>query len=87
MEKLARVVGDDAAEDAARLLGAAEALRESIHAPLPPAARAEYEASVLALVLRLGEQGFEAARLEGRAMAPDQALAAVVSEEVAAPAP
>jgi predicted ATPase/class 3 adenylate cyclase len=87
MEKLARVVGDEAAEDAARLLGSAEALRESIHAPLPPAARAEYEASVLALVLRLGERGFETARLEGRAMAPDQALAAVIPEELAAPAP
>ena len=87
METLARVVGDDAAEDAARLLGAAEALRESIHAPLPPAARAGYEASVLALVVRLGEGGFETARLEGRAMTPDQALAAVTREEMAAPAP
>jgi tetratricopeptide (TPR) repeat protein len=87
MEKLARVVGDDAAEDAARLLGSAEALRESIHAPLSPAARPEYEASVLALVLRLGERGFETARLEGRAMAPDQALAAVIPEELAAPGP
>jgi tetratricopeptide (TPR) repeat protein len=83
MEKLARVVSDDAATDAARLLGAAEALRESIHAPLPPAARAEYEASILALVVRLGEGGFEAARVEGRAMRPDQAVAAVIPEELA----
>ena len=75
MEKLAWVMLSEAAEDAARLLGAAEALREAIDAPMPATARADYERYVRTLASRLGEAAFESARTQGRAMAPEQALA------------
>jgi predicted ATPase/DNA-binding CsgD family transcriptional regulator len=61
---------------AARLWGVAEALRQHIGAPLPPVYRAEYERSVAATRAQLGEQAFAAAWAEGRAMTPEQALAA-----------
>ena len=79
MEKLAWVVMADAAEDATRLLGAAEALRESIHAPVPVAAREEYERHLRTLGSRLGQEGFDTARLEGRAMGPEAAVATILS--------
>ena len=75
MEKLAWVMPSEAAEDAARLLGAAEALREAIDAPVPATARADYERYVRTLASRIGEAAFQSARTQGRAMAPDQALA------------
>lgn len=74
MEKLAWVLAPDAAEDAARLLGAAEALRESIHAPMPPMARADYEQSVGALTSRLGRETFDTLRLQGRSMSAEEAV-------------
>ena len=59
---------------AARLLGAVEALRETIHAPLPPANQADYARKVSAARAALGEQAFGAAWAEGRAMTLDQAI-------------
>jgi predicted ATPase/class 3 adenylate cyclase/DNA-binding CsgD family transcriptional regulator len=59
---------------ATHLWGAAEALRESIGAPLPPVERAHYERSVAAARSQLGEQFFEAAWAEGRGMTPEQVL-------------
>ena len=77
LEGLASVV---AAQDelawAARLWGAAAALRKTIGAPLPPVYRPDYEQSVAAARTQLGEQTFASAWAEGRAMTPDQALAA-----------
>jgi ATP/maltotriose-dependent transcriptional regulator MalT len=61
---------------AARLWGAAEALRQHIGAPLPPVYRADYERSVAAVRANLGGKPFDAAWAEGRAMTPVQALAA-----------
>ncbi len=61
---------------AARLWGAAEALRQQIGAPLPPVYRADYEHSVAAARAQLGEKTFAAAWAEGRTMTPEQALAA-----------
>jgi len=75
MEKLAWVIAPEAGEDAARLLGAAEALRESIHAPMPPTARSDYEQRARALAVQLGEGRFEAARLEGRSTGPEELVA------------
>lgn len=80
MEKLAWVVMADAAEDAARLVGAAETLRETIHTPLPAASRGDYEQYVRSLASRLGEELFEAARLQGRAMGPEAAVAAILAD-------
>jgi len=68
---VARVTTDPAAgERAARLLGAAAALREAIGAPLPPIDRAEHERAVAAARGALGEQGFAAAFASGRELPP-----------------
>jgi predicted ATPase/class 3 adenylate cyclase/DNA-binding CsgD family transcriptional regulator len=61
---------------AARLWGTAECLREAIGAPIPPVERVEYEHTVAAARAHLDEQSFDAAWAEGRAMTPEQALAA-----------
>jgi len=59
---------------AARLWGAAEALRETTGAPIPPVERPAYESSVAAARAQLGEKPFAAAWAEGRLMTPEQAL-------------
>jgi non-specific serine/threonine protein kinase len=53
-------------DKAARLFGAAEALREMIGAPVPPVERADYERGVAAVRARLDEAAFAAAWAEGR---------------------
>jgi predicted ATPase/DNA-binding SARP family transcriptional activator len=63
----------------ARLLGAASALRETTGIPLPDVhepAMAHCETSARAA---LGRAGFAAARGEGRALGPDQVLAAIAA--------
>jgi predicted ATPase/serine/threonine protein kinase/DNA-binding CsgD family transcriptional regulator/Tfp pilus assembly protein PilF len=61
---------------AARLSGAAEALCNAINGVLPPVVRAMQEFSIAAARAQLGEEAFVAAQTEGRAMSPEQALAA-----------
>jgi DNA-binding NarL/FixJ family response regulator len=61
---------------AARLWGAAETLRETVGAPIPPVERTDYERAVAVAHAKLGEQAFSAAWAEGRAMTLEQALAA-----------
>ena len=53
---------------AARLWGAAEALRETISAPLPPADQPDYDRSMAAARAGLDEASWEAAFAEGKAM-------------------
>ena len=72
---------------AARLWGAAEALREARGIPLPPVYRAGYEHWVAAARARLGELAFAAAWSEGRTMSFEQALAAQGTAEIAATLP
>src|SRR5439155_4834964 len=62
------VRSDAGKERAARLLGAAEALRESLGAPLPPVHRAEYQRNVAAVRAGFDEQALAAAWDEGRVM-------------------
>ena len=86
LEGLARVVAVQGEVSwAARLWGAAEILRETIGAPVPPVERPAYESSVTAARAQLGEKPFAAAWAEGRLMTPDQALAA--REPVMIPTP
>jgi ATP/maltotriose-dependent transcriptional regulator MalT len=61
---------------AAQLYGAAEALRDANSMSIVPLFRAEYERSVAATRVQLGEQAFVTAWNEGRAVTPEQALAA-----------
>jgi len=64
----------DQPERAARLLGATEVLRETIGAPLPPSQREDYEHDVASSRAALGENLFQAAWAEGRAMTLQQAV-------------
>jgi DNA-binding CsgD family transcriptional regulator len=61
---------------AAQLLGAAESLREAIGVLIPFIDRANYQRQVAAVRGSLGEHDFAASWSEGRAMTPEQALAA-----------
>jgi predicted ATPase/class 3 adenylate cyclase len=62
-------------ERAARLFGAAEALRIALGAPLPPGERADYERDVAAARAQLDEATLAAAWAEGRAMSLEQSIA------------
>ena len=86
LEYLARVAGGlGQPERAARLFGAAEALREAIGAPLPPSGRDDHEREVAAARAHLDEHAFVQALAEGQAMSLEQAIAYAL--EGAPPAP
>jgi predicted ATPase/DNA-binding CsgD family transcriptional regulator len=61
---------------AAQLWGASETLRDAFGVPIPLAMRADYERSVSTARVHLGERAFAAAWAQGRAMTPEQAVAA-----------
>ena len=72
---LARVTGDTGQpERAARLFGAAEALREAIHVRLEYVDRIEEDRNIDAVRTQLDEAAFAAAWAEGRAMTLEQAV-------------
>ncbi|HEU5300123.1 MAG TPA: LuxR C-terminal-related transcriptional regulator [bacterium] len=75
LEDLAGLIaGSDRAEVAARLLGAAESLREKLGSIRGPAQGAAVDRAAAAGRERLGPTRFEAARRDGAAMTPDQAV-------------
>jgi predicted ATPase/transcriptional regulator with XRE-family HTH domain/Tfp pilus assembly protein PilF len=59
---------------AARLFGAASALREALGAPLPPPDRPTYDCAVESARGQLGKQAFAAAWAEARAMTLEQVI-------------
>jgi hypothetical protein len=59
---------------AARLFGAATALREAIGAPRPPAFRSYHERNLTAVRGWLGKEAFKKAWAEGQEMTPEQAV-------------
>ncbi len=61
---------------AARLVGAAAAYRDAIGSTPLPAERTNYQHAIVHARAQLGEERFAAAVTEGRAMTPEQALAA-----------
>jgi predicted ATPase/class 3 adenylate cyclase/DNA-binding CsgD family transcriptional regulator len=63
---------------AAQLWGASEALRDALGIPIPLVERTDYERSVLAAKVHLGERAFATAWVTGRSMMPEQALAALI---------
>ena len=65
---------------AARLLGAAEALREATVSTIPPDEHAEYAEAAAALRSALGEEAFAAAWAEGRALSMESAIALALAE-------
>jgi ATP/maltotriose-dependent transcriptional regulator MalT len=74
-------------ERAARLWGAAEALRKSIGAALHATDRPDYDRSVAAVRSQLGEETWEAAFAQGMAMSAEEAAEYALSEEVPPAAP
>jgi tetratricopeptide (TPR) repeat protein len=72
---------------AARLLGAAEALRAALGSPLPPGERAEHGQWLAAARAALGDEGFAVAWAEGRTMSWEEAVAYALAEEEAPEAP
>ncbi len=72
-------VEEDRADQAPRLFGAAEALRESIGTPLSPGDRTYYDQVVTTAQALLSEDAFTAAWAEGRAMTWEQAVEEALS--------
>jgi predicted ATPase/class 3 adenylate cyclase len=68
-------------EHAARLLGAAAAIRQAIGAPLPPSEQAETEAAVSAARSAIGEQEWATAFAAGRSLPLDQVLREALDED------
>jgi hypothetical protein len=75
---LARARGE--ARAAGRLFGAAEQMMEELGWSPAPIGHAEYDRHLRAARAELGEQAFEAAWAEGRAMTPEQAAAYALGE-------
>ena len=67
------------ATQCARLLGMAEALRETTRIPLPAVHEPEIERYVTTARAALGEPAFAAARSEGRLLGPEQMVAALAA--------
>lgn len=81
LEGLAAVVcRRGAVARAARLFGAAEALRISIGAPISPVDRAEHEDAVATARRTAGNQAFAIAFDEGRGLSLDAAVALALEE-------
>jgi predicted ATPase/DNA-binding XRE family transcriptional regulator len=83
LERLARLelLEGSTAGHAARLLGAAAALREQINAPLPPASQSDHERSLAEARRQLGEAAFTASWDTGRRLTLDEAVAAALAAE------
>jgi predicted ATPase/class 3 adenylate cyclase len=76
LECLATLAGDEGSHrEAARLFGAAQAIRQRMGAVRFKIWDARYEASVTALRDALGEQDFDAAWAEGAALSTEEAIA------------
>jgi hypothetical protein len=83
LEQVALVAGgQQQLARAARLLGAAEALRQTIGAPRPPVDRPIYEATLETTRLGLGTDAFAAAWAAGQALTLEQAVAEALADDV-----
>ena len=71
---------------AARLWGAAEAMREDLHTPLPAIFRTGYEGAVATARTHVGEKLFAAAWTQGRAMTLEQVLVSLEAIPLPKPA-
>ena len=76
--KLAGAAGQP--QRAARLFGAAQALRDRIGTPIPPVERADYDAALAQARAQLDEVAFGEAWAEGRATGWEAAAAYALSE-------
>ena len=65
---------------AARLMGASEALRETLGFPVPPAEREVYDRAVASMRSSMGEHAFSEAWAQGRAMSAEDAVTAALED-------
>ena len=80
LEALAELaIGAGEYRAAARLLGAAEALREEIDTPLPPSDRPDVEATVAALRSGLSSETMKATWQAGRLLTREQVVEAALA--------
>jgi hypothetical protein len=68
-------------DSAARLLGAAEALRQKINMDMTPPEREEYEKEVADLKANMDEKEFKSLWAEGRSMRMDEAIELALASE------
>jgi tetratricopeptide (TPR) repeat protein len=88
LEAFARLSAPVDPERAARLWGAAEALRESLGLPLPPSEREEYDRAVSAVQGALGPETFTRGSAAGREMTLEEAISyAMETQDAVASAP
>ena len=87
MERLAWVEMADDPAMAARLIGAADAIRETVRTPVSATSREEYERSLRQLADLLGQASFDAGRLEGRGLGIRGVLERAGETEAATPRP
>jgi len=80
LEGLAELATAENAERAARLLGAANAIREAIGAPLPPVDRGAQEYNLATIRAHLTEEAFARSWAGGRAMSLEQAARYAVTD-------
>lgn len=80
LEALAEINAHRHPKRAATLFGAAEALREAVGIPRPPADRGTYDQTVAVVRARLGAAAFEAEWAAGRTTSMDDAVAMVLSD-------
>jgi predicted ATPase/transcriptional regulator with XRE-family HTH domain len=80
LEGLAELAVAENAERAARLLGAADAIREAIGAPLLPVDRRAHEHDLVVVRAHLAEEAFVQVWAEGRAMSLEQAASYALTD-------
>jgi predicted ATPase/DNA-binding CsgD family transcriptional regulator/tetratricopeptide (TPR) repeat protein len=86
LEALAEIDAHRHPTRAARLFGAADALREAIGVPVAPADRGTYDGTVATVRTRLGAASFDAEWAAGHATPMDEAVAMILSEPAPADA-
>jgi hypothetical protein len=77
---VALLIAREKPEKAARLIGCADAIRESISDLRPPIEDAEMYRNMAAILSRIGPSGFEVTYDEGRSMSLEEAVAYVLKE-------
>ncbi len=88
LEDLAAIaIAQGHAGQAARLLGAAEALRETIGTVIAPCERLQHNLTTKAVRAELGDEAFDAALRQGQLASMDQLTADLPSAEPPAPSP
>jgi DNA-binding NarL/FixJ family response regulator len=70
---------------AVRLWGAAEALRDTVGLPMPPHRRRRHTAAITAARAELGDDAFETAWADGRALSVDEAMSFALDTAEARP--